>query len=149
MLKKLFRPARAMHWNIIEKETIDEVIFRTTEARNRLLLELMARGGMRVSEALGLTPNDVDGRRLIIRDSKGGRGEEVVFIPPKLAARLKDYISERWIEPGQRIFSITYAAARLIVKKAGELVGIHLRPHDLRRHAATYASRAGTPIEIV
>jgi integrase len=149
MLKKLFRPARAMHWNIIEKETIDEVIFRTTEARNRLLLELMARGGMRVSEVLNLTPNDVDGRRLIIRDSKGGRGEEVVFIPPKLAARFKDYISERRIERGQRIFSITYAAARLIVKKAGELVGIHLRPHDLRRHSATYASRSGTPIEIV
>ena len=36
-----------------------------------------------------------------------------------------------------------------MVKKAGELVGISLRPHDLRRHAATYASRAGTPIEIV
>jgi integrase len=45
--------------------------------------------------------------------------------------------------------SITYAAARIIVKKAGELVGIHLKPHDLRRHAATYASRSGTPIEIV
>jgi site-specific recombinase XerD len=149
MLKKLFRPARAMHWNIIEKETIDEVIFRTTEARNRLLLELMARGGMRVSEVLSLTPNDVDGRRLIIRDSKGGRGEEVVFIPPKLAVRFKDYISERRIERGQSIFSITYAAARLIVKKAGELVGIHLRPHDLRRHSATHASRAGAPIEIV
>ncbi len=64
-------------------------------ARNRLLLELMARGGMRVSEVLNLTPNDVDGRRLIIRDSKGGRGEEVVFIPPELASRFKDYISER------------------------------------------------------
>jgi integrase len=24
-----------------------------------------------------------------------------------------------------------------------------LKPHDLRRHAATYASRSGTPIEIV
>jgi len=35
------------------------------------------------------------------------------------------------------------------VIKAGELVGIKLRPHDLRRHAATFASRAGTPLEIV
>ena len=35
------------------------------------------------------------------------------------------------------------------MKKAGELVGIHLRPHDLRRHAATYASRSGVPIEII
>jgi integrase len=29
------------------------------------------------------------------------------------------------------------------------LVGIHLRPHDLRRHAAIFASGSGTPIEIV
>jgi integrase len=36
-----------------------------------------------------------------------------------------------------------------MVRKAGRLVGIYLRPHDLRRHAATFASRSGTPIEIV
>jgi integrase/recombinase XerD len=36
-----------------------------------------------------------------------------------------------------------------MVKKAGKIVGIDLRPHDLRRHAATFASRSGTPIEIV
>jgi len=36
-----------------------------------------------------------------------------------------------------------------MVAKAGDVVGIHLRPHDLRRHAATYASRSGVPIEIV
>ena len=37
----------------------------------------------------------------------------------------------------------------MIVKKTGNLVNIALKPHDLRRHAATYASRSGTPIEIV
>jgi integrase len=36
-----------------------------------------------------------------------------------------------------------------MVKKAGDLTGVHLRPHDLRRHAATYASRSGVPIELV
>jgi integrase len=36
-----------------------------------------------------------------------------------------------------------------MVRKAGAMVGVHLRPHDLRRHAATYASRAGVPVEIV
>ena len=29
------------------------------------------------------------------------------------------------------------------------MVGIHLKPHDLRRHAATYTARSGVPIEIV
>jgi len=40
-------------------------------------------------------------------------------------------------------------AARMVVKKAEKLVGIDLKLHDLRRFAATYASRAGTPLEIV
>jgi integrase/recombinase XerD len=51
--------------------------------------------------------------------------------------------------PEERLFPISYNAARIVVRKAGRLVGIHLRPHDLRRHAATFASRSGTPIEIV
>jgi integrase/recombinase XerD len=37
----------------------------------------------------------------------------------------------------------------MMVFKAGEMLGIHLRPHDLRRHAATFASRSGVPIEII
>ena len=37
----------------------------------------------------------------------------------------------------------------MMVKKAGKIVGIDLKPHDLRRHAATYASRSGMPIEVV
>ena len=36
-----------------------------------------------------------------------------------------------------------------MVAKAGSVVGIHLRPHDLRRHAATYESRSNLPVEIV
>ena len=52
-----------------------------------------------------------------------------------------EYIRQKGIEPTARIFPISYPAARIVVKKAGEIVGIRLRPHDLRRHAATYASQ--------
>ena len=149
MLKKLFRARLSYRWDTIEKETVDEVIFRTSKLRNRLMLELMARGGMRISEVLKLTPSDITERRLTLRDPKSGREQEFIFIPQKLADRLKDYIRENGIEPNQRIFPIGYEAAREMVAKAGSVVGIHLRPHDLRRHAATYASRSGVPIEIV
>ena len=60
-----------------------------------------------------------------------------------------DYGREKNILPNQRIFPITYAGARKMVVKVGKMVGVNLRPHDLRRHAATYASRSGIPIEIV
>jgi integrase len=149
MLKKLFRPGKLEHWQVQEKETIDEIIFRTTKPRNRLMLELMARGGMRVGEVLKLTGGDVEDQKLVIRNPKSGKEKEVVFIPKKLADRLKDYLKARGAEGSQRIFPITYTAARVMVKKAGSLVGVHLRPHDLRRHAATHASRSGIPLEIV
>ena len=149
ILKKLFRSRPSYHWNNIEKETVDEVIFRTSSLRNRLILELMARGGMRISEVLKLTTEDINGRRLTLRNPKSGREQEFIFVPQKLADRLRDYIGQRCILPDHRIFPICYEASREMVAKAGELVGIHLRPHDLRRHAATYASRSGVPIEIV
>ena len=149
MLKKLFRARESYHWNTIEKEIVDEVIFRTSKPRNRLILELMARGGMRISEALKLTPSDITERRLTLKEPKSGREQEFIFIPQRLADRLKAYIREKGIQPNQRIFPICYEAAREIVAKAGSVVEIHLRPHDLRRHAATYASRSGVPIEIV
>jgi integrase len=66
-----------------------------------------------------------------------------------VADRLKGYVEAQKIGLHDRIFPICYEAARSVVIKAGKLVGIHLRPHDLRRHAATYASRSGVPIEII
>ena len=149
MLKRLFKARSSFQWDIIEKETVDEVIFRTSKPRNRLILELMARGGMRVGEVLKLTPSDIYERRLTLREPKSGREQEFIFIPQKLADRIKDYVREKGIRPQERIFPICYEAAREMVAKAGSMVGIHLRPHDLRRHAATYASRSGVPIEIV
>jgi len=148
ILRKLFKEPKPTPWDIVEKEAVDEIIFRTDSPRNRLMLELMARGGMRVGEVLKLTPNDIENRKVIIRDPKSGKEEEVAFIPQKVAERLKEYIREKDIMPDQRIFPITYAGARRVVKKAGKVVGIDLKPHDLRRHSATYASRSGTPIEI-
>jgi len=35
------------------------------------------------------------------------------------------------------------------MRAAGLIIGIDVNPHDLRRHAATFASRAGAPLEIV
>ncbi len=73
----------------------------------------------------------------------------MIFIPNKVADRLKEYIRTQKIGLNDRIFPICYEAARGAVRKAGDMVGINLRPHDLRRHAAIFASRSGVPIEII
>ena len=149
ILRKIFRARRPEQWKIIEKDSIDEIIFRTANPRNRIMLELMAKGGMRIGEVLKIRPVDVKDRKITLPDPKSGRESEIVYIPQKIADRLRDYIQDKGIESEKRIFPITYNAARVMVKEAGELAAVNLRPHDLRRHAATHASRSGTPIEIV
>jgi len=149
VIKKIFKRPQPIQWQIVDKETIDEIIFRTMNSRNRLILELMARGGMRIGEVLNLKPGDIQERSLTIQNPKSGRTGETVYVPRKILVRLNDYVKAKNIVLTDRIFPISYVAAWSMVKKAGRLVDIELRPHDLRRHAATYASRSGTPIEIV
>jgi integrase len=52
ILKKMFKAKPTTSW---------EIIFTTVKPRNRLILELMARGGMRVGEVLKLRPRSTTG----------------------------------------------------------------------------------------
>jgi len=149
ILRKTFRIAKGRQKAILEKDLVDEAIFKTDNPQNRLMLELMARSGMRIGEVLKLRAKDANERRLHLVNPKSGRQSEVVFIPQKVADRLRSYIQTSGVGPEDRIFPIKYTAARNAVKNAGRLIGVDLRSHDLRRHAATYASRAGAPLEIV
>ncbi|SHO53074.1 hypothetical protein [Desulfopila aestuarii] len=39
VIRKIFKRPPAIQWNIVDKETVDEIIFRTMNTRNRLMLE--------------------------------------------------------------------------------------------------------------
>jgi site-specific recombinase XerD len=74
MLRKLFRPKITTNWNIIEKDAVDEIIFRSGKIRNRLILELMARGGMRIGEVLKLTAGDLQDREAELKGAQKRQG---------------------------------------------------------------------------
>ncbi len=77
--RNLSRKPKAHQWTIFDKDTIDEAIFRALHALNRLMLELMARGGMRISEVLGLKPADIDDRKFLLHEPKSGPGFLISF----------------------------------------------------------------------
>jgi len=83
ILRKTFRNAKYTPWTILEKEIIDEIIFKSVDPRNRLLIELMARSGMRIGEVLKIRPADVEDRKIVLHNPKSGRDAELVFIPQK------------------------------------------------------------------
>jgi len=149
IIKRVFRPARIGIRTVIDRETIDEIIYGSLKIRDRLILELQARAGMRIGEVLKLTPNDIEGVKVTIRNPKSGRERETVFITRRISERLRNYIKDRNIGLDERVFPMSYNGARLVVKRAGRSRGLNLTPHDLRRHAATFASRSGVPLEVV
>ena len=149
LFSKTFRAPRMKQREIIGREVIDEIIYRCHKTRDRLILELQARCGMRIGEVLGLRTSDVNGRRLTIRRPKSGRDEESAFMPETLAGRLKAYLEYHNLLPDQRLFPICYSTARHLVKRLGDKMKVKVRHHDLRRHSATYASRNGVPFEVI
>ena len=58
------------------------------------------------------------------KNPNSGREFEVVFIPQKVADRLKLYLQTNDLDPEQRVFSLGYSGAREMVKNAGNSVGI-------------------------
>lgn len=80
---------------------------------------------------------DIQERSLTIQSPKSGRVDETVYVPRKIWVKFTSYVKSRNIVKEDRIFPISYVAAWSIVKKAGMMVNIELRPHVLKRHAAT------------
>ncbi len=149
VMRKTFRLPKPRQREIIPKEVIDEVIFNSKELRDRLILELQSRCGARIGEVLKIRVQDIDGRKITVRNPKSGKEAEAIFMPEPVADRLKAYIREEGLSEHDRVFNLCYTAARTMINRLGKKIGIMLNPHDLRRHSATYASRNVVPLEII
>ena len=149
LLSKTFRMPRQTPKTILEKELIDEMIYDTKNQRNRLMLELMARCGLRIGELLNIRASDISERKLTIKGPKSGNESEIAFMPEQVARRLSEYIARNNVPSDTRVFPICYSTARTFIKKLGKKLNMSISPHDLRRYSATYASRNGVPLEIV
>ena len=91
-----FRLAQAVQQTAAEVGRLLDACSRTapTGLRNRALIVILWRGGLRVSEALALTPKDVDRNAgtLQVLDGKGGKQRMVALDP------LAFGVIERWLE---------------------------------------------------
>ncbi len=73
---------------------------------------------------------------------KSGKDAEEAYVPELLAARLAHYIQANGVKMEDRIFPVSTSGGGRIAVLAGQRMEIRLRPHDLRRHSATCASRS-------
>lgn len=149
VLAKAYKNVPHRPRKILDKETVDELIFNACSVRDRLIPELQARCGLRIGEVLNLRVSDLSGRKILIEDPKSGRDAEVAFMPEHIAGRIAEYVAGKQLPPDDRVFPLCYTTVRNLVAGLGKKVNVKISPHDLRRHSATYASRNGVPLEII
>ena len=106
--------------------------------RNELLILLLFETGLRISEALSLTPRDIQeysGRPVLAVLGKGKK-KRLISCPENLAHRIKSYAYTKHVGLDMRIFPIKRKRAWQIVKAASEKAGVSKRvfPH-LFRHS--------------
>jgi integrase len=108
--------------------------------RDELLILTLFQTGLRISEALSLTPRKIDsyeGGAALHITGKGGKAR-LVACPDSLAQRLKSFAFDRKLGLDDRIFKIRRKRAWQIIKEISEQAGITKRvyPHLFRHSGA-------------
>lgn len=141
------RAQLAQALRIVPYLTSDEVRLLVEEARERrkgerdaLLILVLFQTGLRISEALSLTPSKIEifEGRPALRFVGKGRKPRVVALPERLADKFRSYAYQKGIKPDQKFFPINRQRAWQIIKEVAGRAGIAKRvyPHLLRHSDA-------------
>lgn len=128
LLSKAFKTPKQVSRRILDRETVEEIIYNTKTLRDRLIVELQARCGLRIGELLKIKMSDVSDRKLILRGPKSGKESEVAFMPEQLAKWVNDYIQQKSLSPEDQLFPICYSPARALIKNLGAKLNVELTP---------------------
>ena len=134
----------------LTEEDIRQLVESCKKERDKLLITLLFQTGVRISEALALTP-------AAIRNFEGkpameiiGKGKKLrmVALPVNLKEKLESYAYRIKIEPRMRFFDINRSRAWQILNEVREAAGMEKRvfPHLLRHSDAIIRLRkTGNP----
>ncbi|MFN9787327.1 MAG: tyrosine-type recombinase/integrase [Planctomycetia bacterium] len=132
-----------------------------TGTRNRALLTLLYRTGLRISEALALHPKDLDPAegRVVVRHGKGDKARVVGLDHESFAVieRWMDRRSKLGLNGRQPVFCtlrgepVKSPYVRALLRRLGRKAGIEKRvhAHGLRHTHAAELAREGTPMNLI
>ncbi len=132
------------------EEEVGQLCKACKKERDQLLILLLFQTGLRISEALALTPASIgefEGKPFLEVAGKGKK-LRLVAMPVNLRMKLESYAYRAKIEPRARFFDINRSRAWQILNEAREASGLEKRvfPHLLRHSDAIIRLRkTGNP----
>lgn len=112
--------------------------------RNLLIVELMLKAGLRISEVQNLKINDIDlkDKKIYIRKSKGNVSRKIPM-HNSIEKILKKYQSSN----KTNLFKISDRAIRNVVYKYALMIDVNISPHSLRHTFAIRLRQEGEKLE--
>jgi len=123
--------------------------------RNYAIVTVMAYAGLRISEALSLTLDDISfpAHEIVVRDGKGGKSR-VVMMNAKVKTALQGWqkvrkekgIDNEYLFVSNRNKRLDRTTVNRLFTDYGEKLGKEITPHDLRHFFCSQALKSGMSI---
>ena len=142
---------------VLSRAEVGQFLDCVAAPMHRAILTTCYAAGLRISEAVRLTPPTIDSQRMVLRVEQGkGQKDRYVMLSPKLLQILRDWWrvsrSTPWLFPGDRPGDpITTRAVNRACRKAHRRCGIPkpITPHSLRHAFAVHLLEAGTDVRTI
>ena len=142
---------------ILSPEEVIQFLAAVTSVKHRAILTTCYAAGLRISEAVALTPPAVDSKRMVLRVEQGkGKKDRYVMLSPKLLTTLRDWWRlekpQHWLFPGDLPDRhITTDAVERECQKALAACKIPkpITPHSLRHAFAVHLLEQGTDVRTI
>lgn len=142
---------------VLSQDEVARFLAAVANLKHRVILTVCYATGLRISEAVRLTPAAIDSKRMVIRVEQGkSRKDRYVMLPPRLLDMLREYWRRthpgQWLfpgdRPGQPICSLTINhTCREVRQQCG--IGKPVTPHALRHAFAVHLLEAGTDLRTI
>lgn len=142
---------------VMSQEEVNRFLVAVENPKHRVILTVCYAAGLRVSEAVRLTPEAIDSQRMVIRVEAGkGRKDRYVMLSPKLLDILRAYWRkarpQQWLFPGDLPGQpISTAAVEHVCRqvRAQAAIAKPVTPHSLRHAFAVHLLESGADVRTI
>lgn len=147
------RRHEAKHREALTPEQQAAFLAATAQSVHSLLFRFLLATGLRIGEALALTPADIGNDTVTVNKDVVFIGGKAIVQPPKSKAAFRTVpipheLCEELPKTGERVFPARYEAVKTAFKKAATKLGFPVSAHVLRHTYATRLEEAGIPPKV-